>query len=186
MSLITYKPPATAGGSDLYIQSSSSLFEKSARVERRTQKRLDLAAYVFVRVARPRALARDAGRGAERPARRRVCHDDARLARDQLGAEVVGVTADAEREAARRQHAPHERAQVCDEAVVPGHQLVELTARREVLILETVRLAGPRGAERASDDLLVNGRKHVARPRKESRDLREAVRDCARARRAQS
>src|SRR5205085_5302741 len=68
----------------------------------------------------------------------------------------------------------------------PRHQLVELTAGREVLIFKTMRLAGPRGAERAANDHLINRRKQVARSRKEARDLREAVCDCARARRSQS
>src|SRR5918912_4616540 len=110
-----------------------------APFERRAQQRLDLCLYPRVRVADPGHVRLDRQRRAQLPAFN-VRDDDARLARDQLRAEVVRVAADAERAPALPQQLLHQRPQVGREAVVPRHQLVELPAARRVLVFKTVSL----------------------------------------------
>ena len=67
-----------------------------------------------------------------------VGDEHAELARDQLGAEIVRMAAERGPAGA----APlEERPQVGDEAIVPRHQLVQLPAARDVLVLERLRLA---------------------------------------------
>ena len=92
------------------------------------------------------------------------------------------MAAEAERQAAAREQLLGERPQVGHEAVVPGHELVELAAAGDVLVLEAVRLARTHGAEGAQHDLLVDRRQLVAGPRKEARHGGEAVGDGAGAR----
>ena len=75
------------------------------------------------------------------------------------------------------QHRPEQRPQIGNEPIVPGDQLVQLTAGRGVLILEAVRLSGRVRTQRAVDDRLVDRSKLVAGSGKEARDRGEAVRD---------
>ena len=97
------------------------------------------------------------------------------------------MTAERMRQPARRRAADvQQRADVGDEAVVSRHQLVQLAAGREVLILEARRLARHRRAEHLGHDLVVDRGEHVARAGKEAAHRRESVRDRVGARGAAS
>ena len=87
----------------------------------------------------------------------------------------------AERGAARAA-ALEQRPQVGDEAIVTRHQLVQLAAGRDVLILERLRLARLRRPEHRRHHFVVDRGKLGATPGKEARDRRKAVRDRRRGR----
>src|ERR1044071_5833875 len=72
--------------------------------------------------------------------------------------------------------------QVSDKTIVAHHQLVQLTARREILIFKTVRFARFDWPERAAHDLFVDGGEFITRPGKEASDHRKAVPDRLRTR----
>jgi hypothetical protein len=76
-----------------------------------------------------------------------------------------------------------QRAHIGDEPIVPRHQLIELSAGREILVLEARGLAGRWSAEQLGGDLVVDRREDISNPRKESRDRRKPVRDGVGARR---
>src|SRR6266849_10496275 len=87
------------------------------------------------------------------------------------------MAADAEGEATPGEQWLKQGAQVGDEAVVAGDQLGELASRREVLILEALRLAAADGPQRRSHDLFVDlGQRH-AHAGKEAADRGEALLD---------
>ena len=71
---------------------------------------------------------------------------------------------------ALRVDSAHQRTNVGDEPIVPGHQFVELPTRRQILILETRRLPQLRRPEHLGDDLVVDRGEHVAHTRKEATD----------------
>src|ERR1041384_5500211 len=106
--------------------------DQSTAGERAAQVRLNLGSDRVVGVADPGDVGRDIERRRKRPAAL-VRDRHAEFARDQLGAEIVWVTT--ERSAT---HAPtlEQRPQVGDEPIVSREQLVELSAARNVLILE--------------------------------------------------
>src|SRR3954463_16232395 len=79
----------------------------------------------------------------------------------------------------------HQRSNIRDEAVVPGHQLVELAAGRQVLILEARRAVWRRGSEHVGDDLVVDRGEDVAHAGKEATDAQETMIDGIGARRTQ-
>ena len=108
---------------------------------------------------------------------RRVDHDDSRLARDQLGGQVVGMAADAEAQSARAQNRFDQRPEIRVEPVMAGDQLVELATRADVLILEAVGLALLDRTECLQDDLLVDRGELFAGAGKEAGDHGETVRD---------
>src|SRR5262245_49441035 len=86
------------------------------------------------------------------------------------------------RQTARGVNRLRERPDVGNEPVASRHQLVQLAARREVLILETRRLTRHWRTEHFRDDLVVDCGEDVANAREKSADTRESVRQrrCAR------
>src|SRR5213078_3697602 len=80
---------------------------------------------------------------------------------------------------------PDEGTQVRDESIVPGKQLVHLSAGARVLILEAECLPRFAGSERSAHDLVVESSELLAVTGKEAYDGRVAVRDRAGSRRAQ-
>jgi len=64
---------------------------------------------------------------------------------------------------------------VGDETIVADDQLVELTAGREILVLEAERLAGFRLAAGRSHDRIIDCRDDIPLARKETGDLGEPV-----------
>ena len=111
-----------------------------------------------VRVADPRHRRRGVERHVERRAAR-IGDDAARLLEQHRGADVVGV--------ARERVGVDERAQVGDEAVAAGDQLVELPARRDVLVVEHVAAAEAARTASASSSASATlpGTKNLASPR---------------------
>src|SRR6266542_4501520 len=158
------------------VLTGGALAEEPTRRERVTQCRLDLRANLRISVTHPGDVRVDIQRRVQRLAML-VGHEDPKLAGDQLRAEIVWMAADAEREPPAREQRLHQRTQVGDEPIVSGDQLVQLSAGRDVLILEAVRLAGTDRAERGLHDLIVDRSQLGARAWKEARNHREAVRD---------
>src|SRR5437762_9314311 len=116
--------------------------------------RLDPRLHRLVRVADPGDVGCDVERRAEWTAAF-VGYRHAELACDQLRAKIVRMAA--ERSSARP--APLEkRTKIGHEPIVPGHQLVELTASADVLILERLRLARLRGPEHRLHDFVIDCR----------------------------
>ena len=76
-----------------------------------------------------------------------------------------------------------DRSQVRDPSVMPHQQLVQLTTGRDVLILEHQRSPGLHRSENSLRDLVVDGREHVPRARKETGEPTIPLRDGRRARR---
>ena len=110
-----------------------------------------------------------------------IGHHHAQLAGDELGAEIVWMTA--ERRTVGSPAPLEQRAQIGNEAIVARHQLVELPAARDVLIFEQLRLSRLRRPQNRLDDLVVNRGQLGADTGEEPRDHREAVRDRGRRRR---
>src|SRR5436190_24135987 len=108
--------------------------------ERAPQERLDFLSNVTICVAGPRNVRLNVERREQgfSPA---VRYDDAHFARDQFCAQIIRMAAYAKREPSPVQQRFHKRPQIGDETVVPGHQLVELSATRQILIFKTMRLS---------------------------------------------
>src|SRR6188768_1704282 len=75
-----------------------------------------------------------------------------------------------------------QRTQIGDEAVVSGHQFVELSSGADVLVGKTSRLARFRRPDRRGDDLFVNCAEYFAAFGEEARNRRKAMlnRSCPR------
>src|SRR5215218_10089447 len=114
--------------------------------ERVLQPGLDLRADPLVRVPHPGDVGLDREQRVERFPMR-VGNDHAQLPGDQFGGEIVGVTADPERPAVASKVNVHQRADVRHESVVTRHELIELPAGGDVLILEEMGFAGLRRTE---------------------------------------
>src|SRR6185436_10426447 len=93
--------------------------EQATVAEGLLQSRLDLATDVLVRVAHPGEIAVDGQGGVEGLALGIGDHYP-ELARHELGAEVVGVSAEAESQAAASEDLLGQRPQVGHEAIVSG------------------------------------------------------------------
>ncbi len=138
-----------------------------------------MVANVRIGVTGPGYIHIDRQGRAERPPAL-VGDDDPQFPGDELRAQVIGVAADSQGEAALSQHTFHDRAQVGHEAVVAGHQLVKLAASRDVLVLKTVRLAQLDRPQGRPNDLLVDGGQLLLRPWEKAGQRSEAVSDAAR------
>src|SRR5215475_1251345 len=71
----------------------------------------------------------------------------------------------------------HQRPNVGDKSIVAHHEFIQLAARRNVLVLEAVCLAGLHRTERSPDNLLIDRCKFASSAGKESRDRSETVSD---------
>src|SRR5689334_22540032 len=100
------------------------------------QRRLDSLANARVCVADPRDVRIDIERRVDWFTRR-TGDDYAALVRDERRANVVRMAAERRRQAARGDDRLQQRPNVGNESIPAGNQLVELTARRQILILET-------------------------------------------------
>src|SRR5205823_11601398 len=85
-----------------------------------------------------------------------VGHDHAGLTRNELGAQVIGMAAQARYRLGR---VVQNGTQVGKKAVVAGHQLIELAARADVFVVEDLRrLAARRPQELEVETFLQPGR----------------------------
>ena len=94
---------------------------------------------------------------------------------DERRADVVGVRAESPGPVTAVFHRGHQGPEVGEESVVAGHELVELPASADVLVLETARLSGDRRSEHPIDHLLLDGGELVANAGEEPGDGRESV-----------
>src|SRR5262245_17211669 len=125
--------------------------QQTAASQRTLQRGLDTLAHARIRVSDPRDVRFDVERRVNRTANA-VGKNDTQLLSDHCGADVVWMTTQRVGQTARGVNRLREGPDVGDEPVPPCHQLVQLTARREVLILETRRLARHWRAEHFGDD----------------------------------
>src|SRR5687768_14334230 len=135
--------------------------------DRLLEQRLDLSADVRVGVPGPCDFSVDVQRCIE-SSTAGAGDDDAALLRNQRAADVVGVACQRRWEAARGEQRAQQRSKVGDEAIVSGHQLVELASGRGVLVLEAVRLPRWVRSQRGADDVFVDRGELVARAGEET------------------
>src|SRR5436190_13050454 len=119
---------------------SYSASNEAALSQRILQGRLDLAPNIFVCVSDPSDIRLNCKRSVQLSANL-IADDNAELAGDQLGAQVIWVAANAQVHPAFFHYAGHQRPDVGDETVVADHEFVKLAARRDILVLETLGLA---------------------------------------------
>ena len=145
--------------------------DQSATNKRAAQVWLDLCSDCVVRVTDPRHVGRDVERRRKRPTAL-VGHTHTKLARDELRAEIVRMTAKR-----RATGAPllDERPQIGDEAIVSREEFVELAAAGDVLILERLRFARLWSANRRFHHFVVEGAKLRTMSWKKSRHRSEPL-----------
>src|SRR6185295_18605994 len=101
-----------------------------------------------------------------------VGHQNAELTRNQLRAEIVRVAAERGPAATTTFE---ERSQISDETIVARHQLVELAAARDVLVLEQLCLARHWRSHHRFHHFIVDTREFGSIARKETRTNGKAV-----------
>ena len=137
---------------------------------------LDLTTNRVVCVPNPRDIGLDIKWSTQRFATL-VGDNNTCLTRYQFCAQIVRMTADAQHEPGAVQYLLSQRTKICDKTIVAHHQLVKLTARREILIFKAMSLTALDWPEHATNDRFVDRGEFFPCARKEPRHHREPMTD---------